>query len=62
MKLYYCENELAEGNEWFYILDTGYGPVLEMHRDDQQIDYNSMEQFLECWKGIEDNLIMVEIR
>ena len=49
MKVYYCENLIAEGVEEFYLLDTGFGVVIELDSDPYFTTYKSIKAFKECW-------------
>ena len=59
MKLWYCEN-YVEGNyftahqpsiEQFYILETGFGPIVEFNEDgDHSSTWDDWDDFSGCWR------------
>lgn len=51
MKLYYCE-EISGFDELsnFYLLDTGYGTIIEYDMEyETSTEYNSIDDFYCCW-------------
>lgn len=48
-KLYYCENLTAEEVEQFYLLDTGFGVIVQLDTNKSFVTYSSIKEFKACW-------------
>jgi hypothetical protein len=62
MKLFYVYNEHQDEDEQhIYLLDAGFGFLVELSPSGNEMTWSSVDDFKSCWKDFDRDAVMVKV-